>query len=217
MTTMRRVPPPALVHTTVVVFLAYTFACCSSSSKTTDGLEKYDGYDYADEASFNRSYEETYRAALGSLEDMGFTITVGDEGSGEIRAEDQRTELRPEEERVTEQSGNSDVGFLEILAAVVLAIVMFFISGDTSTSDEDQSEDWKDEGTPRKDYVYVMTLKVLPAGPESATVTVVASRFDYEDAELVGSKDLENKYLNHRLFDRIEELLTAAETLPDDR
>jgi hypothetical protein len=194
---------PWVVYFVATAFLGYSCCSCASGSEASKALEKYDSYEYADEANFNRSFQETFRAAAASLEEMQFTLTVTDEAAGVIEAEDGREELRPEEE----SGEDSGAGILAFLLLIIVAIFALIVGGNESS--DDQSDSSYEAPTPHKSFVYVVSLDVREDGPEAAIVRVGASRFDYEDADLVASKDLQNKRLNHGLFDRIEEHLRS--------
>lgn len=209
---MDRLRYPPVVVLTAASFLAYSFSSCATGSESTKELEKYDSYDYADEATFNRSYAETYRAALASVEDLGFVIAISDERAGEIQGESETDELRPEELRTDEVSDDSGGPIVGILAAIAFAIVMLFVSPGCQSESDDVSTGPSIESEPDRTHVYVVTLMLGSPGAEETTVSVVAARFDYEDDEFVARVDLENKYLNHRLFDRIEEHLDRLGT-----
>jgi hypothetical protein len=193
-----------------VAIVALTLAACTSSTRTATELEKYDDYAYADVATFNRPYQDTYQAAIASLEEMGFTITLTDETSGAIEAESGTRALRPEETGVVvveEESGGP--GFFEVLVRVVVAVLVFITGGDMD--DYSDAVDQHPEPAPQTFHVYIMALAVQSEEPGQTTVAVGASRDDYEDADLVRSVVLENKYLNHSLFDKIEEYLKSFE------
>lgn len=206
---MMRYPHASAVYGTIAAFLLYSLTSCASSSTRATELEKYDAYEYADQATFNRPYAETYRAAVASLEEMGFTITLTDEGTGEIQGEAGTTALRPEETGfvVESEKEESGAGVFAAIVLVLLAIVMFFSGGDSDEATEVVTH----EPLPKKVYVYVVALELQAVGTESTILTVGASRYDYEGDELVGSVSLENKYLNHGLFDRIEANLAGSD------
>lgn len=206
---MMRYPPASAVYVTTAAFLLYSLSSCASSSRPATELEKYDDYEYADQATFNRPYGETYRAAVASLEKMGFTISLTDENTGELQAEAGTTALRPEETGIAVESDKEESGdgVLAAIVLVLLAIIMFFAGGES----DDAMEVATHEPVSRTVYVYVVALELRALDTESTIITVGASRYDYEGDELVGSVRLENKYLNHSLFDRIEEHLTRSD------
>ena len=204
---MHRLRYPPLVVLTAMTFLASTFYSCASSSESTKELEKYDSYDYADEATFNRPYDDTYRAAMAAVEGMGFVVAISDERTGEIQAEFETSKLRPEELRAQEASDGSGGPIVEILAAIAFVLVMLFVSPGCQSESDDGSAGTAVETEPERTHVYVVTLMVRSPEAETTTVSVGAARFDYDDDEFVRRVDLENKYLNHGLFDRIEERL----------
>ena len=211
---MKKIHHPSAVYLTAVVFVAHSFFSCSSSSEATKELEKYDVYEYADQATFNTPYGKTYRASMASLEDMGFTIAVSDERSGMMQGEQGTRELRPEEDRNVGGSDDAGAGVFAVLVAIVIAVLVIFVG-----SGNDQSDDAGDhhyESSPRTDHVYVITLNLRSEGRGTTIVMVGASRFDYEDGDEVRSVILENKYLNHGLFDRIEKRLKAVEEPMDE-
>ena len=214
---MDRLRYPPVVVLTAAIFLAYSFFSCSTGSESTKDLEKYDSYDFADEATFNRPYDETYRAAVASLEDMGFVIATSDERAGEIQGEHEADELRPEERRDAETTDDSGGPIVGILAAIAFAIVMLFVTPGCESEREDASTSPMDENEPERTYIYVVTLSLRSSDPETTTVSLGTARFDYDDGELVRRVDLENKYLNHGLLDRVEAHLNlgpAPSSLP---
>lgn len=211
---MERLRYPPVVLLITAVFLAYTFGSCASSSESTKELEKYDSYDYADEATFNRSYDDTYRASMAALERMGFVIAVSDERTGEIQGEYETSELRPEERRLESESDDSGGPIVGILAAIAFAVVMLLVSPGCESESDDVSAGPTVNTEPERTHVYVVTLLLSRADDAATTVSVGAARFDYDDDEFVRRVDLENKYLNHSLFDRIEEGLDSEESLP---
>ncbi len=205
---------PSIVCGTLLAFLLYSLTACTSSRPATE-LAKYDSYEYADQASFNRPYRDTYRAAVAALEEMGFTITLTDEPAGSIQAEDGTRELRSEETgRITvkeEEDDDGGAGVFAAIVAVLIAIVIFFSGGD---DENDVPMEHTRTRMPQKLHVYVVALAFDRETVESTVVTVGASRYDYEDEDLVGQVTLENKYLNHSLFDRIENHLRQSEQPP---
>lgn len=200
----------SIVSLAAAAFLTWVFAACGSSTRAATELDKYDAYEYADMAEFNRPYQETYRAAIASLEEMGFTITLTDEASGDIEAESGTRALRPEETGEVVETEKTGPGFLEVLVRVVVAILVFVTGGDVD--DYDDAVDQHPDSSPEVFYVYVLALNVGLEESGLTSVTVGASRYDYEDGDLIGSVTLENKYLNHSLFDKIEEYLQRFES-----
>jgi hypothetical protein len=208
---------PPLIVVVVAAFLLRTFISCTPTAESTKELEKYDGYEYADEAVFNRPYERTFRAAIASLEAMGFTIALSDERNGAIQGECETSDRRAEELRQEGLSESSNPGEVVagVLAAIFVALIMVFVSSGCQADDGDDSVDINISPSPRTTHIYVMTLDLRSDQSGATIVAVGAARFYYEDGMLVSSIDLENKYFNHVLFDRMEAHLVQEESASD--
>lgn len=213
---------PSLVVLTIVSYFLLSMSACGPTASTAH-LDKYDELEFADRAVFNRGFDDTFDAAIHSLQSMGYTIVVSDRSTGLLTAEQETSDVLPEERKagyVDESPSFWTIVVIVLSILLIVGIVVLLAKGCEGDSESDREQErGRDEGGVHVElggedetYRYVLTLNLREIEEEGTEVVVGAARITRDpDTFTRTSQTISNKYINHSVFDAIESHLTEME------
>jgi hypothetical protein len=207
----------------VVLFVAvwyffYAIIGCGSSHDATKHLDKYDDLTYSDKTTVNVSRDVVYKAAILSLQQRGYVVTMSDPQTGLINAEINSGSMLPEEQKAEEAAAAKGPSVGRVLLVILSIILVFGIVLLLVGSSDDKSKDERSrssssirvnagEPTNTSSYRYILTLTMTALADSATEFQISAVRMVLENGGVIESTKWENKYLNYSVFDALYDQL----------
>jgi hypothetical protein len=193
--------------------LFYSVIGCGGASQSTKHLDRYDALPYRDSFVVKAEPADVHKAALLSLQQQGFVITLSDPISGLVTAEKNGAD-RIAAELKQEASGKEDSrGTLEtILGAVGILFLLGVLAAIFSSGCNQSSSSSAQSGSTtyvnrapetKKSYRYVVTVNTETRDTLGTVIQFSAVRMYLENGSIQSTEPFSNKYLNYELFDGI--------------
>ena len=203
-----------------VCFFFYSIFGCGSSNETTRHLDKYDTLPYQDVTTVDVPQGVAYRAAILSLQQRGYVVTLSDPQTGLINTEINSPDIIPEEQKATQAATTEDssvgtilLGILSII--LIFGIVLWLVASSDEESEDDSSSTASNvhAGEPKKttSYRYILTLTTTALTDSSTEIQMSAVKMTLENGSVIHSAKFENKYLNYSVFDGLYDQLSMLE------
>jgi hypothetical protein len=215
---MNRCSMKRVTLSVAVWYFLYSIIGCGSSHDATKHLDKYDALAYRDVTTVAVSKEVAYRAAILSLQQRGYVVTLSDPQTGLINAEINSASILPEEQKADQAAATKgpSVGsvVLFILSIVlVFGIVLLLLGSSDNKSKDDSSSSSSglqiNSGEPSKtsSYRYILTLTTTAVADSATELQLSSVRMVLENGGVISSTKFENKYLNYSVFDALYDQL----------
>ena len=215
---MNRFSMKRVTLSVAVWYFLYSIIGCGSSHEATKHLDKYDALPYRDVTTVAVSKDVAYRAAILSLQQRGYVVTLSDPQTGLINAEINSASVLPEEEKADQAAATkgSSVGsvLLFILSIVlVFGIVLLLLGSSDKKSNDDSSSSSSGlqmnsgESAKTTSYRYILTLTTTALADSATEVQISSVRMVLENVGVMRSAKFENKYLNYSVFDALYDQL----------
>ena len=129
-----------------ICFAFYSIVGCSSAERTTKYLDKYDSMPYKDAITVHASKDVAYKAAIVSLQNRGYILTLSDPQTGIANLELNSPTKLPEEEKQSEVDNSLSAGTVVLIVLACVLVVGLIVLIANASSDDD-SKDKKTESS----------------------------------------------------------------------
>ena len=217
---MKRFNMKIVTLSVAVCYFFYSIIGCGSSTDATKHLDKYDALAYQDVTKVDVPKDVAYRAAILSLQQRGYVVTLSDPQTGLINTEINSPDIIPEEQKANQApttKGSSAGSILLMILSIILIfglVLLLLGPSDDKSKDEKSSTSssvhpGSSAPTKTTSYRYIVTLTMAALTDSTTELQISTVRMRLENGSVTESARFENKYLNYSIFDALYDQLSA--------
>lgn len=203
-----------ICHILIIAVTLTTVSGCASGGNTLPLLKEYEGSSYKNKEVYNYNIDEVFKAAVETMHQKGYVVTMSDSYAGLLTAEYNCENLLPEEMAALEKN-QAQATCITILGIVLvfglIAIIISSLSSKSSSSSETTVYNDSYDSTPivkSNRYQLTFTFTALDKNKTEVSLNVIKSVV--ENGTTVSQNLLENKFLNNGIFKKIDEKLRGV-------